>query len=339
MSSAETGGENNLTNIAEKLDGWLPIRVQWRQNDPLFDWCYFGMRRFTESFFDDTVEARFRHPFNLLIRPLTGIDVLEESYALRPGLPPTGFIFHLSRCGSTLVSQMLAALPRNVVISEASPLDWMIRAQTRRPEITDEQRISWIRWIIAALGQKRTREAEHYFIKLDSWHTFELDILNRAFPETPWIFLYRNPLELMVSHDRQRGGGTIPGIVGHQLPGLTFADSLQIPAEEYVAGVLAAICESALQYRAHPNALFVNYKQLPQFITSGLLRHFRVDYSDQQIEIMNSAARFDAKNPQVEFISDVRQKQNDASETIQRISDKMLMPLYEQLETARSKIA
>lgn len=324
-----------MTSIAEKLENWLPVRVEWRQNEPLVDWCYMGTRRFTEPFFDDTIETRFRYPFNLLIRPLTGIDVLEECFKLRPGLSPTGFIFHESRCGSTLVSQMLAALPRNVVISEASPLDWMIRARVRRPEITDAERIEWIRWMVAALGQKRTTEAEHYFIKLDSWHTFELDVLTRAFPETPWIFLYRNPVEVMVSHERQRGGGTIPGVISHQLPGLTLADSLQISAEEYVARVLAKVCESALEFRNHPNAMFVNYNQLPQFVTGELLRHFRVNYSSQEIDIMNSAARFDAKSPKVEFVNDAAQKQNEADEEIRRLSNEMLTSLYERLGAAR----
>ncbi|MDQ3747648.1 MAG: sulfotransferase [Acidobacteriota bacterium] len=323
-------------NIAGQLKDWLPIRVQWQQRNPLFDWCFFGERRFTEPFFDETVQAMFHYPFNLLMRPLTGIDVLADCYKLRPGLPPTGFIYHLSRCGSTLISQMLAAVPRNVIVSEASPLDWMIRAKLRRPEITDEERIEWIHWTVAALGQKRTAEAEHYFIKLDSWHVFDLDVLTRAFPDTPWIFLYRNPLEVMVSHNRQRGGGTIPGIIGHQLPGLTFEDSLQISAEEYVARVLAKICESALEFRDHPNALFVNYNQLPQFVTSTLLRHFRVDYSEDETDIMNSAARFDAKSPAVEFTDDAARKRKEADETTRRLSEKMLMPLYERLEAARS---
>ncbi|HEX8265608.1 MAG TPA: sulfotransferase [Pyrinomonadaceae bacterium] len=322
-------------NIAQQLDGWLPIRVHWQNDTPLFDWCYLGARRLTEPFFDNTIESLFQHPFNLLIRPLTGIDVLEQCYELRPGLKPDGFIFHLSRCGSTLVSQMLAALPQNVVVSEASPLDWMVRARLRRPEISETEQIDWIRWITAALGQKNVPEAAHYFIKLDAWHVFELEILMKAFPDTPWIFLYRDPLEVMVSHDRQRGGGTIPGIVSHQLPGLTLVDSLQISAEEYVARVLGKICESALEYCDHRNALLINYKQLPQFVTSEILPHFSVEYSPEEIETMNAAARFDAKMPAVEFTGDSEQKRKEASAEIRRLSDEMLMPLYERLEAAR----
>ena len=45
-------------------------------------------------------------------------DLLDQA-AAEPGIDPTGFIFHLARCGSTLVSQMLAALPEHIVLSEA----------------------------------------------------------------------------------------------------------------------------------------------------------------------------------------------------------------------------
>lgn len=324
-----------MNDIVQQLERWLPVRVQWQNGAPFFDWCYLGERRFTESFFDQTVESLFRYPFNLFIRPLTGVDVLEQIHDTRPGLKPRGFIFHLSRCGSTLVSQMLAALPSNVVVSEASPLDWMIRARVRKPDISDEEQINWIRWMMSALGQKRTADAAHFYVKFDAWHTFNLDLIERAFPDVPWIFLYRNPVEVMVSHNRQRGAGTVPGIIEHQLPGLSIEDSLQLSPDEYVARVLARVCEYALRYSDRSNALFVNYNQLPAVLTSGILKHFNVAYTDAEIEQINAAARFDAKSPTIEFSNDVKAKQREASNEIRRIADEMLMPLYEKLEAVR----
>ena len=324
-----------MNNFAEQLEKWLPIRVAWHQTAPFFDWCYFGERRFTESFFDQTVENLFQKPFNLFLRPLTPIDILEECYKIRPGLKPSGFIFHLSRCGSTLVSQMLAALEKNVVISEASPLDWIIRAKVRKPDISDEEQIKWIRWMVSALGQKRDAEAEHFFIKFDSWHTFNLDLITQAFPDVPWVFLYRNPIEVMVSHNKMRGAGTVAGMIEYQIPGLSLMDSLEVSPDEYVARFLAKVCESALQNRENPNALFVNYTQLPQILTTDILKHFNVSYSDAELEKIIAAARFDAKSPAIEFKNDVQTKQREASDEIREVADKMLMPLYEELEVVR----
>ncbi|CAN0443494.1 unnamed protein product, partial [Hapterophycus canaliculatus] len=39
----------------------------------------------------------------------------------RTPLPPKGFVYHETRCGSTLVANMLAALPPSRVFSESKP--------------------------------------------------------------------------------------------------------------------------------------------------------------------------------------------------------------------------
>lgn len=100
---------------ADQLTGWIPIRLYWNASTPVIDWCWVGTRRFTDLFFGHTIDACLRLPFSSLFRPQTPIDALRERHAMEPGLQPRGFIFHMSRCGSTLVSQMLASLPGSVV--------------------------------------------------------------------------------------------------------------------------------------------------------------------------------------------------------------------------------
>ena len=124
--------EMDLRTNAAQLDGWVPIQIKWQQPRALVEWCYAGARPLTEPFFDQTIQTLMQQPFNLLFRHQTSIETLAERYEIKPGLKPTGFIFHMSRCGSTLVSQMLAALPRTIVVSEASPVDAILRAPARR---------------------------------------------------------------------------------------------------------------------------------------------------------------------------------------------------------------
>src|SRR5688572_16934434 len=92
---------------------WVPIRVYRRGSETMVDWCYAGSMRFTQPFFEDTVQQMFRRPFSLLFRHQTSFEFLGKLCDSQSGLTPTGFIFHMSRCGSTLVAQMLAALERN----------------------------------------------------------------------------------------------------------------------------------------------------------------------------------------------------------------------------------
>jgi len=83
------------------MDNWLPIRIDWKQTPPQVDWGHVGTRRFTEPFFEQTIEKCLRQPFNLLFRHQTPLEALVEWQTVRPGLLPSGFIFHMSRCGST----------------------------------------------------------------------------------------------------------------------------------------------------------------------------------------------------------------------------------------------
>ncbi len=195
----------------EDLDGWIPSRITWPDGVPSVEWRWLGKRRLTEPFFNDTLNRAVRNPFTLLFCHKTPIGTLQSRAQIRPGLRPAGLIFHISRCGSTLVSQAFSASTENVVISEAPALDSLLRGGT---QADPEQRIAWIRWIVSAMGQQRTGQETRCFIKLDCWHVPYLRLLQKALPEVPWIFLYRDPVEVLSSHEGVPALWRIPGNVG-----------------------------------------------------------------------------------------------------------------------------
>ena len=324
-----------MNRAFDSFADWVPVRFYWRENRPFVDWCYMGKTRFTEPFFDQTVTRRFHEPFNLLFRHQTPIEFLSELNANSSIVAPTGFIFHLSRCGSTLISQMLAALEQNVVVSEPPPVDSILRANFKNPAVTDQQRISWLQAMIGALGRQRNREEAYFFVKFDSWSALDLALIERAFPDVPWIFLYRNPVEIIVSQMRQRGAQTIPGVIGQILPDTDLTEVWRMPPEEYCARVLARICESVLSFLPHRNALLLNYRQLPEVVSTTVLQHFRISYSPEDIETMNNAARFDAKTPQLNFTADDEAKRKQASDAAIAAAERWVNPLYENLENLR----
>ena len=170
------------------------MRIYWRESRPIVDWGYLGAQRFTEPFFEETCRQCVRHPANLLFRHQTPLENLGEIVSTQPRARPTGFIFHMSRCGSTLICQMLAAAAKNIVISEATPIDSILRAHFRKANISDDQRVQWLQWLVGALGWQRHPEESNLFIKFDCWHTLFLPFIERAFPGVPWIFVYREPL-------------------------------------------------------------------------------------------------------------------------------------------------
>jgi hypothetical protein len=299
---------------------------------PMVDWCHAGDADFTDPFFEQTIASLVQRPFNLLFRHQTPIDDLPEINAALPGLEPAGFIFHWSRCGSTLISRMLAASPQNLVLSEPHLLDFVFRAHPQDTGVSDEQRINWLRALIGALGQKRRNEHARCFVKFDSWHTLHLPLVRRAFPDVPWIFVYRDPIEIMVSHHKEPAAQMIPGLIEPRLLGVSADDIGRMQPDEYCACVLAAILQAALAQAASETVQFVNYSALPDTIFSSILPFFNLNWNLGECESLREIARFNAKEPSLPFTPDSAAKQKDASEGIRQLSEQWLHPLYRQTE-------
>lgn len=316
--------------------GWLPTVTFWRGRQLYVQWSFAGTRRLTQPFFEDDVQIGMRKPFNRLIRYTTPIERLREWVRSNPPLQLNGFIFHMSRCGSTLVSQMLAALPHNRVISEASPIDAVVSAKQMRPDLDDDEHAIWLRSIVGALGQPRAATERNYFIKLDCWHTVALPLFARAFPAVPWIFLYRDPVEVLVSHQQMPGAQMIPGGIGRDLFGIDVSSAIASQAD-YHSRVLAGICEPVLR-SAGNKGMLVNYRQLPEALWSSILPHFGVASSEQDRTTMTEAARYDAKMPGTEFTADSETKQRKAAAIgpVRAAAEKYLSSIYRQLEAART---
>jgi hypothetical protein len=110
--------------------------------------------------------------------------------------------------------------------------------------------------MIRALGQPRLRTEQRYFVKFDARHALDLPLVRRAFPEVPWVFLYRDPVEILVSHLNQPTSWTVPGIV--PVRGVPCSEG----SIAYPVRVIAAICRAALDALDERGTL-VNYSDLP----------------------------------------------------------------------------
>ncbi|NMO16166.1 sulfotransferase family protein [Pyxidicoccus fallax] len=319
------------------LDGWVPGRIYEAEGGLRVDWCHLGTRRFTDPFFDQTLERRLGHPFALLFRHQTSLETLVERHAARPGLPVRGLVFHMSRCGSTLVAQLLAALPRHIVLSEAGPVDAVLRAHLRVPGVTDEQRIEWLRAVVGALGQRRHPEEEAVFLKLDAWHALELPLLQRAFPGVPWLFLYRDPVEVMASHQNHRGAHMLPGMLEPARLGLEPVAVEGMPLEEFGARVLARICEAGLRgYRERQGpARLVNYTQLQTDAAAIVTDFFGLKLTAEEAGHLRAVAERDAKNPVLTFEDDTETKARRVTTLSRELAERWIRPVHDALEDER----
>jgi hypothetical protein len=334
----ETLAANNVQETRLPADGWLPIRASWANGEPYLHWAYFGTRRLKRPFFEDDVYSCLFQPFNRLFRYVTSIEKTAAWLDGRPHLKPSGLIFHMSRCGSTLVSQMLAALPSNIVVSEANPIDTVLQAPYWRPDAGEDRQARWLAAAVGALGQKRCGDEQRYFLKLDCWHTLALPLFRRAFPAVPWVFLYRDPVEVMVSQVRMPGTQMLPQRIGPNLYGIerSYGPGAE---EDYYARVLGKVCEPVLRHYGDGGGLLVNYRELPQALFTAILPHFGVACGEADRAAMAEAARFDAKTPGMAFAADSEAKQHKASETVRAAAARWLDDPYRQLEALRMGMA
>jgi hypothetical protein len=335
LSKINDISELERSNTPWPWKGWFPCRARWQDQDPTIEWLFLGNVRFLEPFFDDTIRINRSRPYNSLLGFQTPIDILDQFPLPNPVIQPNGFIFHMSRCGSTLISKTLASLPHCIAISEAPAIDAVLRAPLRNPKIALERQLNWLRKIVHLLGRPKTPDEQFYFIKLDCWHTLSIPLFQKAFPGVPWIFLYRSPEEVMVSHKIQPGVQVVPGLIEPEWYGWNREALNTIPVEEYAARVLGSICQAALKRHRPPQSLLANYSQLPDFIPSVLPDFFSFPCGAEHIEIMRRQFQFHAKNPNEIFASDSEKKKQQAADSIRSQSYRWIYPAYDRLESLR----
>jgi hypothetical protein len=307
-----------------RLAGWTPIAVRG-DGPPIVRWCFTEGVQFDEPFFEQTIDRCLLDPFRLLFWRETGIDPLAELAVDAPGLEPAGFIFHMSRCGSTLVSRMLASLTNVLVVSEAAPIDAVLRAAE----------VQWLRWMVSALGQPRRSGQTRLVVKLDAWAIFALPLVREAFPGVPCVFVYREPVEVVMSHLSRRGYHTVPGTMSPEGLGLPEGMSESLTPEEYIAAVLGSICNAAVAGVRGGALTLLKYDSLPAAVEARVAPLFGIEVGPAARVAFARAAGKDAKNPYLPFVPDAGDKQRRASARTREAVDIWLRPAYEELEGLR----
>ena len=242
--------------------------------------------------------------------------------------PPTGIIFHVARCGSTLISQSLKQLDGLVVYAEPQPVNEILAPPHKWPRAD----------LVAALRTLSGAFARHacgpYVLKLSSWNTLYCDIVTEAFPDTPWILSLRDPVEVGVSLLASPPGWfqgkaeAASGLVARVDPGRAAKSR-----EELVARAYAAFCAAAAGLDVRRGRL-VPYQSLPEAVWDIVAPHFSLSIDAAQRDRIAEAARRHAKAPvsaPKEFTSDAAAKQEAASAELRRAIDALARPQLERL--------
>lgn len=292
-------------------------------------WIATDGARYTEPFFETSLRQLCRRPENRGELRTTPVTALAEC----TGPEPDAIVFHVSRCGSTLLSQMLAAVPHHTVLSEPPLADEVLRLPRARPEINDADRAVWLRGAIAALARPHAATSRRLFVKLDPWHIFELPLVRRAFPRAPFIFLHRHPIEVLASLSRMPSLTLVRDTVLPAQLGLSRAERDALSSLEHAAAILGAFFRAAHDQQNQLQA--VDYTELPDFVWEALPGCV---FDSNERALLAAAARCDAKNPGAHFQPDSARKRAEATPELLAAAERWALPHYAAfLATARSQ--
>jgi hypothetical protein len=308
------------------LARWTPVRFDFSGTAPAVDWADLTEERFIEPFFDQTVVQWASGPRSKqLVR--TGLEALVALDS-EPSLEPAGMIFHLSRCGSTLVSRLLGTLPGVVVIAEPSPLNALLGLDPK--QVDRAALIQVVRLVVRAFGRRRHGDERQLVLKCTSWNIREQSVLAAAFPDTPWIWVQRDPERVLASLVAEPPGWLRLQSWPQSVKQRFGIDPATVPAmtrTEFAAHALGAMLAAAAA--TDPTGrLCVDHAELPDAIWQRVAPHFGLDIDDAALRRMTEESRFYSKDSAPRVFTGDASEQRAVTEEIRQAARLIAEPGY-----------
>ena len=268
----------------------------------------------------------------------TDFSILLDDRILADPISPSGFIFHVSRCGSTLTAKALARSPRHVVINQGGPLQrgfWAtITKDWEQGAAPTPENLHAFRNLVLAMTRRRRPDQLYSFVKFISWNTLYLDFINKAFPDVPAVFLYRNAVEVIASVLRETTA--ILWAKGRRqagfLTGLDWRETIEMSDVRYLAICFAEYFRLALN--SGDKVTHINYTDIsPETFPVILRKGLRFEPGEGEFELMVEQFRFHSKDDsdKAVFTSDSAEKQSEISDADKRLIAQECDALMEKL--------
>jgi hypothetical protein len=316
-----------MTLDEHSIKNWVPYKLLDKGNGLFCEWLYVGDKQFEEPFFEETIRICKRLPGNReRQKNVTDISALLEWSKNIEAVQPAAFIFHVSRCGSTMVSQLLATRNDHIVLSEGPFFDDILR-------MTSKQGFDNAALFTEALkfySQKRNGSENSVFIKLDSWHILFQKEIRRIFPYVPFILMYRSPGEVVRSLHKTPGIHCIPQFIDPEFFGIQDKVITSNDFYNYPARIIEKYMEAYVDVMAtDSNAFLLNYSQGMLQIVEAIGNITGITFSEDEWQKMKERLLFHSKYPG-KYFSEAPMEQSDSEKFLKAFK------LYHRLEELRT---
>ncbi len=327
---------NKLASNEHSAEVKVPVDLRWK-DDQLFV-VLFTMKRthFRDPFFIDSLakvydilhsQIKLPEENEPLARPifydenspyvtLVPISQFIREYNVAVKEKRLNFIFHMSRCGSTLASQMLATCDRFFVLSEPIIINAVLDPALN---VSVDERKKLFSACINALVSIAPESSEEVFVKFRSWNIFYLDLIISEFPLVRWIYIHRNGVEVLSSVLAKPPGWLRSRISYAKY----FAELLSVKSElirqmtmdEFVARILGVFCRTALAHKSD-RSCFLEYTYLKKDFINILSSHNNIVVSKDEKKRMIEASEIYSKDTKKEktFVPDSDAKRLSATQ-------------------------
>lgn len=297
-------------------------------------------------------------------------------------VPPTAVIFHQSHAGSTLTGSILAVSdPQHAhVYSQAPAADVALTAcdgggdSDVHRHCDDGAQEKLIQDVFYLMGRmNRPTHPQHVFYNVGAQSVRSIDKFRRALPTVPWIFLFRNSVEVMASqmqgYDSSSSSSSlllptddksVPSCLRDRYNQWQHPTLVQVvashnrtvsslTAEEYCAAHLASLAQSAITENQVTSSiwadhLFVNYNDLPFILWDRIIP--KLNYMTQpislRIDVMHDTSRYYFTGeanaaPRLGQLwqEDNGRKQAAATDAMKNAAHVFMDPLYAQMDAIR----
>lgn len=178
----------------------------------------------------------------------------------------SGVVFHESRCGSTLVANALAAMnpAQHRVYSEAAPTITILRLAENdgTGTLSAGQAATILKDVIYLMSRSNDLQEERVFFKFQSIGARSMSVFQEAYPTVPWIFVYRDPVQVMMSYlsegdphnancvrPQHHPPDAVERLVEKYSPLQAAAGGARdLSYQDYCAAHLASLSEAAVEY-------------------------------------------------------------------------------------------
>jgi hypothetical protein len=336
------------------MSGWLPIEIVldrypamvWPGVVPEASvrWMYFGSKRLSEPFFSQSV-ARLRDGDCPALEIETNIKSLTTEGRREPRIMPAGFIFHMSRCGSTLISNALKVFDGIQVAAEARPVTRLFMPcapqdcaiiDTQR----DEQQRNLAECLFNLFSCYRNGNPESIVFKFMSQNSLCLPTIRKFWPDVPCLFIIRDPVDVMVSNLKDGGLNrfTESPAVAYEICGADRSMPLtKISVEDFCARVLGRYLDAFIG-EITPNVRVIDYDDINPASVPDIMKLFHLDVPSD-LSSVDAVFRRYSKDPHenTPFYGDRDEKLECASRSVIDAANRWVIPQYTQLRSSSAR--